>query len=478
MERRPRRSALHPATLLPAALALLAALEAGAARPPAATRLPRATAALPRSSPRLPDTVLAVVNGNRRITRSEFLAAWNRLTPPSRPDTLTPETGREFLELLVGREALAARALRERFTWTREESLRYRALRDRLTLDAALDSALREVQGRLLAAGDTVTDREALGVAARDSFAARLGLEWNEPAVARLAARFDSLPRPSRDSSLMVQIRVLGASPRLDAAGRAEVLVRGGGDPFTAHELVEAWNRLNPLQRPRIATADQVRDLARNALFERALRRAAERGGLERRPDIARALEREREFYAVESYVGREVYARIDTTLDALRRWYQPREAEFALPTRALVTRLTLPDRRAANEIAVRLASEAEAETLAARAARQGLRYRGEISAVTDSALFERALRAGPGAVVGPDSAAAGWTVARVHLVHPARPRTFDEARVLAANRYYGEEGERLMVALLDRLRKEARVTVNPRGLDFIKSRSSPGAGS
>lgn len=439
---------------------------AAAARPPAASTLPRNPVHLPRGSGPMADTVLAVVDRNRTITRSGFERSWSQLRPPSRPDRLTPETSREFLDLLIGREALGARALRDRFTMTREESLKLAGLRDRLTLQAALDSALHEVQERMLASGDTVTDAGALGVAARETLVVRLDPRWNEPALGRLAAVFEALPRPSRDSSLMVQIRTLGVLPVVDSSERATPLaVPADDEPFTVADLLEAWARLNPLERPRIGSADQVRDLVKNGLFERRMRADARRRRLDRRPDIARALEREHEFYAVERYVGREVYARIDTTGAAVRRFFDAHAEEFAIPTRAVVTRLTLPDRGAAAAMAVRLARGAEAESLVAAAARRGVSYRAEVTAASDARLFASAMAAGPDAVVGPDSVEGGWRVARVHEFRPARPRSFEEARVLAAQRWYGEEGERLMVALLDRLRRETHVIVNPRAV-------------
>lgn len=458
--------------VLALALGAVPALEAPeAARPPAAATLPRKAVTLPRGSGPMADTVLAIVDRNRVITRADFERAWGQLRPPSRPDSLTPQTAREFLDLLIGREALGARAMRERFTLTLEESLRYRGLRDRLTLKAALDSALREVQDRMLASGDTVTLPEDLGVAARESLIARLEPRWNEPALARMAAAFEALPRPSRDSSVMAQIRTMGALPEVDAAERGTVLVTAGGEAFTVDHLIAAWSRLNPLERPRIGSADQVRDLVKNGVFERWLRADAARRRLERRPDIVRALEREREYFAVERYVGREVYGKLDTTEATLRSYFVAHANDFAIPARVVVTRLTLEGRSAANAMAVRLANAADAESLVAQAARKGVRYRGEIAEATDSLLFRRAMRAGADTVVGPDSVDGGWRVARVHEVRPARARTFDEARVLAAQRWHGEDGERRMLDLLDRTRRATSVALNPRGLDFIKSR-------
>ena len=83
------------------------------------------------------------------------------------------------------------------------------------------------------------------------------------------------------------------------------------------------------------------------------------------------------------------------------------------------------------------------------------------ISAVSDSALFRRALAAGASAVIGPDSVRNGWRVVRVTEILPARPRTFPEARQLVHHDWYGKEGERLMEDLLERSRRATRVTIH-----------------
>jgi len=49
--------------------------------------------------------------------------------------------------------------------------------------------------------------------------------------------------------------------------------------------------------------------------------------------------------------------------------------------------------------------------------------------------------------------------------VLPPQPRSFEKARALVENHWYGVEGERRMVELIERLRKRARVVVNDRAL-------------
>jgi hypothetical protein len=472
---------VRPAIVLAVALAwAMTAVSAGPREGTLAVTAARTGRALGAGGARrggsMPDSVLARIGARREVTLAAFQEAWRQVAPPARPDSVTPEGARRFLELLAGKEALGEIALREAPAWLPEDSARYRATIDQLTLRAALDSALAATRAALAAAGDTTADERALGVAARDSAVARMRPEWDEAALARMLDAFRALPRPSRDSGVMANLRMLGSLPRVDAADSARVLARGADGPFRVSDLLGAWSRLNPLERPRVETVEQVRELVENGLLERTLRREAAARDLERRPGIAAALAREREFLFVQRVVAREVYARIALDSLALRRWYQEHAAKWDLPVRVRVLRLVLGARDGATELALRLRDAAEGESLAVRARRRGTEYEQDLVAARDSALFARALAAGPGTVLGPDSTTAGWQVVRVGAVLPARRRGFEEVRALVQQDRFSREGERLMQDLLARARREVGVRVNERALAGLVSRGIPAA--
>jgi len=457
-------------------LTLLACAAAAAAAVPVPPRAVARNAALLPRNPPMPDSVLAWVGKERAVTVSRFHRAWRESGPAwhppgsvarpdsgpiSRPDSLTPEVARRFLDLLVDREVLVERAMREHWRWTEEESLQHEGLRDRLVLRAALDTLLREIGRRRQAAGQAPLDSPSLGIAARESVATWLALRLDDMLAARLAAAWAALPRPSSDSSLAAQLRTLGVAPEVDPADTGRVVAWSSLGPYRVRELLEAWSRLSPVQRPRVESASQMRDLVENGLLERWLRERATRHRYDRRPDIAARLNEQREAIALSRLLEREVYAGIEPDSLTLLASYRAHAGEFDLPERVAVIRLVLSDRAAAHRLATRLASGSEAESLANAAARSGVEYRSEVTAESDPALFVAAVRARAGAVVGPDSTAEGFQVARVlEVLGPRRP-SFDEARPSVRERYLGREAERRMRALLQRLRKVARVVVN-----------------
>ena len=425
---------------------------------------------LPAGHP-LPDTILAVVDGSLTVTVAAFRRGWTQIAPPSRPDSLTPEAARRFLELLVDKELLAARATDEKWAWTSIESAQVASLRDRTMIRMALDSTLARARA---AHGDTSLGPEALGVAARESTVARLGVRYDEALIGRLAGAWGALPKPSADSSIRSQVRTMGRMPAIEPADSSRVVAWSDIGTRRVVDLLAAWKKLNPLQRPRVESVEQVRDLVKNGLFEQELRGNAERSHFDQHPAVVQAVARQEEFLASQYYVAREVYRTIPTDEATLRRYYGRDPAVWTVPMRVRVVRLVLPGRGEAARMAVRLRDPAVADTLEARGLRQGADYGAEITAASDSALFAAAMRSGTGAVLGPDSVGTDWQVVRVSAVLPAQRRSFDEVRDLVLRAWTDEEGERRMQALLASMRRRARVVVNEAALARLVSAGMP----
>jgi hypothetical protein len=446
------------------ALTLLAAccLIAGAPSASAAARA-RENAGGP-----FPDTLLARVGAHRTVSLSVFRRSWSLVAPPERPDSLTPESARKFLDLLIGKEVLGEAALSAPGAWSARDSAEYLELADRLVMTAVLDSALRAVWTVHAARGDTLRDMQTLGAATRDDTFKRLQVVFDTTLTRHLAAAWNAIPVPPRDSSLMVQLRVLGIMPAVAPADSGRILAKTADGDIRVSELVSSWSRLSPVQRPRVSKPSQIEDLTRNALFERLLRRDAARRGVEKHADIVAQLANKREFIDVTHLVSREVYEKLVADSLTLQHYYDRHIQDFRLPTRVRALRLDLPHRAEATKMALQIRDPVEAESLIARGRRRGVVYVSDLTSVVDSTLFDRALAAGTGTVLGPDSTAAGWTVMRIMAVLPAGPRPFHEAQALVHHAWYGEEGERRLVESIARLRRGTRVSVNQHALDRL----------
>ncbi|MGH7741277.1 MAG: peptidyl-prolyl cis-trans isomerase, partial [Candidatus Eiseniibacteriota bacterium] len=337
-----------------------------------------------------------------------------------------------------------------------------------------LDSALRATHARFAARGDTLRDLERLGTLTRDSTVAHLAPVFDTTLTRRLADAWAAIPKPSSDSSLMSQLRTLGTMPAVAAGDLNRVLAYSSDGDIRVHELLDSWRGLSPTQRPRVSTPAQIQDLACNALFERLLRRDARARDLAHRPDIVAAVASKREYIAVSHLVEREVYSTLNADSLTLLRYYRAHAGEFDLPLRVRILRLDLPDRAAASRMAIELRDPAQADSLIARGRRRHVEYVSEIARESDSLRFDRALAAAPGSVLGPDSTRDGWTVLRVLEVVAPHSRTFAEARPLVEHQWYGDEGERRMVALIDRLRRQTTIRTNPAALTRLLREGVP----
>jgi hypothetical protein len=419
----------------------------------------------------LADTVLAVVGGKREVTVAGFQSAWSQVEPPARPDSLTPQGAREFLDLLIGKEALGEAAMKETWDWTPKDSADYGGLRDRLIMKVVLDSVLIEARAQASARGEDSLGVEALGILAREKSIQHLAPSYDESLLGRLAPIWAALPKPNESGTVTEALRVLGTNPTIPSEDLPKVVARWKGDEFKVRDLMGYWTSLNPLARPRIEGVEPLRDIVNNGIFERELRRSAKERGIEFWPENADALQKQREYIAVQHFVAREVYAKIPLDSTTLQRYYIEHEDAWILPPIVRLLTLELPDQKQAFQMARRLADSTQVNALVREAGEAGVSYFAEFSAETDSVVFRKAWRLGVGAILGPDSTAKGWVVSRVMEIRGGRPRPYTEVQELVRHAVYGDQGERLMRELLARVRRETTVRTNPAAIERLASR-------
>lgn len=415
-----------------------------------------------------PDTVLARVDGEP-VTRTDLRSAAARFGADV--DSLTPEQRDEVLELLMDQRLLAQRARRESWIWTAQESLTVDQLRDRLTVTAALDSAVAAHRAALAQAGHAPLEPESLGVSLRDVTVASWRPIWDEALLTRLYRAWLAIPRATGTMSVMEQIRLAGVMPVVSAADSAAVLVRCDVGPMIAGEVLDEWRKLNPIYRPRVEEVEPMRDLAKNALFERELRRRAALQGLEHRADIARQIADRREYLGIQHFVQREVYETLPQDSVTLLRHYESKPGYWKAPGYARVFQLVLDSREGAEQMMSRIRAAADVETLMVRwnkrdDPRRASSFIRTVNAQHDSVTYALAMRLGAGALVGPDSLngseGRGWRILRVMEAQGDRDRTYREAHALVHKDWTEREGERRMRALLGSLRKGARIERPP----------------
>jgi hypothetical protein len=316
-----------------------------------------------------------------------------------------------------------------------------------------------------LSRGDTVPDRETLGIMLRDSAMARLGPEYDEAGLALVAKAFADMPKPTGSMSLQDQMRLRMAVPSVPAPDSARALIRSSMGTYTIGELLADFGRLNPAYRPSVASVENVRDVANSVIYEKMLRRNAIAQNLTHKPAIAAQLAERAEFLDVQAFVRHAAYQKVPTDSVTLRRHYDRHPRWFDTWGRANIVRGHFETQAAADSFARELALPAAAESLVTKRMPNGMKYSTFLAESADTAFFARIRRAGTARVVGPDETQDGWRVVRAVSIEPRQPRSFDEARDIVLNDWYQRDGDRRVRELMTTLVAGVLVQVNDSAL-------------
>ena len=462
----PRRAPLALAILVTLLPLVAPAHHAGAAHAAAAPSRGARPAATATASRALPDSVLVRLDGREDVTRRRFERAVMLLG--GRPDSLTPGDRDRFLDLVIEQRVLAARALREPRAWEHRDSAQFAAERDNIYLRAALSDRFTEVENRRRALGQPDLDERAMGMAARESLMAELQPQWDGELVKSIGSYFAELPMPNASMGAREQMALAARAPQIPAAETTKVLVRTTLGTFTVAEMLADWRRLSSLYKPRVRDGEAVKELIQNSLFERVIRKRSEDPELRARPIVAAVVADRVEFHSVNSFLQTEVLATIPRDSLTLLQHYRAHMADFDRPASASLVILTLETEHAADSVARRFTVPGEAESLAFRAQRTGVRYTLMVTENGDSALFRRAKTAGTGGVGGPEKVEGGWRVFKVLSIEARHAQPFEEVRRAVETSWNEVESERRIRRLLDALKRETKIERNERALQSL----------
>ncbi len=464
-----------PGSLATAGLAILVASAAFAAPAPIlSVHTPSPTPEIGAAAPgvafgrasfpvRLPDSTVARLyfgkSATLDVTLRDFVQARTQLELP--PGPLTPDVRAQVLDLLLQKKLLSHQAAKLGRAWTREDSVNYRGLVDRLTLRAALDSALAEQGYAIATRGDSVPDRTVLGIMVRDSAMARLQPAYDEALIGRLAAAFAALPKPVPSMSIPEQIEARLRLPEISAEDSAKTLVNAGKWSYTAGQLLRDFEKLNRAYRPAIHNAGDIRDAVNNIVYENMLRENVVKQDLEHRPSIAALLAQRAEYLDAQSYVRRAAYDKVAIDSATVRRHFEKHPRWFDTWASAEICRGVFPTRASADSFAKVLAVPGMADSLVKERMESGIAYGTYLTEDADTLLFSRLRRARVGGIVGPDETVDGWRVFRVMKIVPRRPRSFEEARDIVIGDWYQRDGDRRVRELMREMAAGSLVQVN-----------------
>jgi hypothetical protein len=270
------------------------------------------------------------------------------------------------------------------------------------------------------------------------------------------------------------QIKLRLTLPSVARADSARRLLHSSVGDYTVGQLLSDFARVNPSYRPPVTTAEEVREIADNVIYEDLLRRHVEEQGIARQPAIAAQLADEEDFLDVQSFVRRSAYERVPTDSATLAGHYGRHPRWFDTWARAEIVRAIFPTRAQADSIARLMATRAQAESLKTKRMSSGLPYATYLAESADTALFARIQRAGTAHVVGPDETEDGWRVVRATRITPRQPRPFAQVRELVLRDWYEREGDRRVNELMRSLEAAATLRTNDAALAHLDAAAQP----
>jgi peptidyl-prolyl cis-trans isomerase C len=218
----------------------------------------------------------------------------------------------------------------------------------------------------------------------------------------------------------------------------ATVVAECAGLTVTAGELRDAAREArrsgNPKQMLDSMTASGLETLARGILERKLLAREARAAGLDRQPDVGRALRRSADTILARALLDREA-ASLDTGDAALRRYYDAHQPEFrTAPRRRAHSIWVKTETEAAAALDDLKAGKAFEDVAKARNIEAARADGGDLGWVPQGVMlapFESALFAlsRPGEVSGIVRTSLGFHIVRLDEIDPGSLAPFDDAR-------------------------------------------------
>jgi peptidyl-prolyl cis-trans isomerase C len=274
----------------------------------------------------------------------------------------------------------------------------------------------------------------------------------------------------------------------LDAKEASTPVAKVGDRVITAGDFADRLAEQSPYLRARYTSPERRRELLDNMVRFELLALEAERQGYFDRPEVRRAENR----VLVEALLREEIDEKIkltDVTEDEIREYYEAHKGEYDQPEQVRVSHILLTDRAEAEALLRELAAnpddgDAFRQAAKTRSADEATRARyGDLRFVS---------RPVPGEVTPPNApprevVVAAFSLEKIGDLHPklvetdrgfhivkltarraALQRTVDDVRRIIQSKLYREKREAALDQLVERLKKEAGVELDPSALSAV----------
>jgi peptidyl-prolyl cis-trans isomerase C len=292
---------------------------------------------------------------------------------------------------------------------------------------------------------------------------------------AALAARWELEVLGVPTSQELVRVAAAGDAGKKDPdAGRVVAKWKGGS--LSLGELGEvvqakALAALSPGRYDRI-----VRELEKNAAYQRLLRLEAQARGYARDPAVAEKVAERRDKIAVDVVLGEYVAKDVTATEEDARAFYDAKPEAFAIPESREVSHVQVATEEEAKAVKALLASGTPfEEVVKTRSTNEKTKaVGGDLGAVTRADCppgFEQVFELKAGEATDPIAGKDGFHVVKVRSIMPGATRPFEEVRAEALQRVKRKRLEDALALWTTRLRAVSRIERDPEAMAaFVKA--------
>lgn len=299
------------------------------------------------------------------------------------------------------------------------------------------------------------------------------GMVYDDANIVWASSHFQPT-RSTTDEGGLLNIHFTTRLPVFSPADTGRVLARTHDGTLTLSRFVYELGQISAMKRPSVDTPEGFRDEIDTIVLEGYRARLARDLGLDRDPLAVKLIEKRLEQVQVEHLYQDSIEARVQTTPEELRRYYDAKPAQFTTYPKARYAMFVRPGKASADSLVERLKTKPDVEALVAATPRlNGLKV-ATIKEESDQdhgpyhALLFEELKPGQSSVDGPDMKG---QYAVIHLMSfdPGHLLSFAEARGYAEDAVRAQRSEQMLKALIARHSRGVPITLYPERVNAVR---------
>lgn len=298
-----------------------------------------------------------------------------------------------------------------------------------------------------------------------ESIAKEVGFQVDSANTAWAAEHFTGSVRQEQGDKGIQNISIDMYGPAFGAEDNERVLARWNGGQYTLHQFAEHYNHLSPVQRPRVSTAELLREQVMVNVLEPHRAELAERMGLEKDPIVVGGLAARIEQIKVEQLYEDSVASRVIVSDKERREHYNANPRLYTSFAMVEFAAFGVDRRTEADSIAARLRAGESAESILLADSLAGLARRGSVQtrkederAPFQKLIFEM-MRPGDIRVEGP-GADQSWFVLQLRKFEPGQLLDYAQVNEYVDRALRTRKEEALFRELLDRHRARYAISM------------------